>query len=600
MAKNTFTKILDDNISNKEYLNDVISVFNEINNGVVRLYRFAGEDFKLMRDQFKKFNRQSILISENVDDAFKLLAVKKSFKIIIKRLEEYGEQQESYFSYVKTKIESNREFINELYRQTELMCIPVKNLYQHISSLKIVLNSLKLYPFCTSSSNSSQKGANHLFDLIKEIYTYFDSGIESTMNSLSNAKKHIRTEEKLYSDSLHDFRDKINTCKELFQKKYQEALVRNHELASNIQENVGNSNKIITELQYHDIIRQKIEHIIQVHNQIIDQLTNYKTTNDSATHEDIVKYLAQFSDLARIQAAQLLYANKEYESAIDTISEKLLSFSGNMIAIVDTCNGFSTNMDDSYVFHIVDDIVNSNYHFRNKLYDSNIQIDEQFQILNNKIVYNKKNFSRITELINKIATSAEVVLGEEDYKQESKKILKVQAYELIKNIRLTVSFFKEIFQKISEIENNAKLDISKKYSRKKHKQILNSIADYEQKIMPEINEEKQALSSVCIVNGDFTENLTDRILKVIRSVKYYEYFDIIAESIINKLNSISKTFYISGADPDTEDIEYMKAGYTMHSERETHNGSINHGESDVEFFVDLDESDDEEKVELFH
>ncbi len=601
MEQKTISDLLQDNIENKEYLNNIISIFSDINNGIVRLYRFAGEDFKLMRDQYKQFNRRSIIISDNANNAFEIIGAKtgKDSTNLIDELKLYCEKQENYYSNISFKIKSVKEFINELSKNTKSMLIPVKNLNQNINSLKLVLASLKLNPTYKPQSNKTQNSIDPIFELIKEIYSYFDKGIGSILDSLSGAKKQVKTVENFYSNSILEINEKFNLCKEIPQKKNQEALKRSRELSNNIQENTGTSHKIIIELQYHDIIRQKIEHIMEVHTQIINRLSNYKKSDDESMQEDIKKYLSQVGDIARIQASQLLHANNEYESAIDTISESLLSYSENLIAIVDASNKVMTNSDNTSIFHKVDEIIGENYHFRNKLNDASMQIDEQYLVSQNKLVFINTNFHRIIELIDKLNSSLEFSIKTENDEGDSIKILKSQARELLHNINSSVAQFKELFQSIMETNSKTNTLLKEKYSQEEQKQQFDSIVEFEKKILSQVSQSKETLTNAYKQNDEFTVNITDKILKVIRNVKYYDYFSTLAEGIIGKLNYISETLYANDSETDLGEIEYLKAKYTMYSERKIHDNSTQHSGSNVELFDDFDETTDGKKVEFF-
>lgn len=603
MTKNILKEILENNISNEEYLNEVISVFDEINNGIVRLYRFAGEDFKLMREQFKRFNRQSVKISENIDEAFALFDLQQNKKGILKKIEEYKEKQAKYNEFIKIRIGSYQELTNDFYKKTESILIPVKNLYQQIKSLKVLLTSLRLCSCVQNNQRSIQKKTDSLFGLIKEIYIQFERGIESTMSSLNNAIRQINEIELLCSEKLNGSHDKMNECKKLLHKKQGDVMLKNHELSANIQENIGNSHKIVIELQYHDIIRQKIEHIMQVHYQIIDQLKNLKQGSSQANQDDIIRYLLQVGNIARIQASQLLHANREYESAIDIIGEKLLSFSGNMISIVDICNGVLLDKSENCMFGKLEDIISAHSRLRKRLFEETQQIDEQLLILQNKIHFLKNNFSRITELIDNLVSSLSFISDEETGEEESKTILKGQANDLLKNIHLAEFHFKDIFQNISldesKSEFHSEFHSANRKFHEEHKLLFDSLSEQEKDILPLINKEKETLSRIYKENSGFTFNLTDKVLNLIRSVRYYDYFDILAEKITEKLNYLSETFHLEELTADIEDMEFIKEKYTMDSERIIHDNSIGHHGNNVELFEDFDDADNSNKVEFF-
>ncbi len=64
-------------------------------------------------------------------------------------------------------------------------------------------------------------------------------------------------------------------------------------------------NQIIVDLQFHDIIRQKLEHIEFVHDAMIKEA-------DSGLQISKTKYLRVYPEIAKLHQAQLLFISKEY------------------------------------------------------------------------------------------------------------------------------------------------------------------------------------------------------------------------------------------------------------------------------------------------
>lgn len=72
--------------------------------------------------------------------------------------------------------------------------------------------------------------------------------------------------------------------------------------------------KIIVDLQFNDIIRQKLEHMTAIHNSIISELS-----------QDKGKHLVILPGIFRLQIAQLEYINKEYVKAVGDVKEQLVN-----------------------------------------------------------------------------------------------------------------------------------------------------------------------------------------------------------------------------------------------------------------------------------
>lgn len=75
--------------------------------------------------------------------------------------------------------------------------------------------------------------------------------------------------------------------------------------------------QIIVDLQFNDIIRQKLEHLEEIHQELISELNSGK---DEGTHAQIT------IGIARLTKAQLEYIDNEYKSATDNIKNQLMAF----------------------------------------------------------------------------------------------------------------------------------------------------------------------------------------------------------------------------------------------------------------------------------
>ncbi|UCH14431.1 MAG: hypothetical protein JSV22_00335 [Bacteroidales bacterium] len=600
MTKNILKDILNDKVLDREYLNEIISIFDEINKGIIQLHRCAADDFTLMRNQFREYNRKATKISENAKSAFELLNPGNNSTGFISQIEDYYTHLGNYYSKFITKIESIERFIYDLRGNIEKMLIPGKNLNQHISSLNIVLANLKIYGQLSPDKGSSISDPDLIFNPIREFYTLFDEGTISIMDSLNITKKKIKSIELSYFDQLDKVLDNIRICKEQFLAKHRAVSLKIPELSGNIQENIGNSNKIIIELQYHDIIRQKIEHIQEAHANIIQQLTRYRENDDKITKKDIVKYLIQVGDIARIQASQLLNVNKEYEMAMDNISEELLSFSDNMILIVDLCNKFSMNNNEPS-FCKIEDMISTNYHLRKKLNDANLQVDEQYLKLSDELESIDNNFKKIDELTKQLESSFNAALNKDSNVNKPKESSKTQSEGLFDDIKSTTTYLSEQINKISAVKMKTDNHLVNECNKEEQNKLLSILSQFEQEFLPAIKEKKETISSIFKENGEYTRNITDKMLTAIRSVKYYDFFDELAKKIITKLTQTSETFYISESEASRHSIENIKKKYTMKSEREIHDNTMKHGEGDIELFEDNNkhEPDTTNYAELF-
>lgn len=129
---------------------------------------------------------------------------------------------------------------------------------------------------------------------------------------------------------------------------------QNEQLSGRISENIKLINRcssqVVIGLQFQDIIEQKLQHIINVHQELIEEL--YKA---QAIEKDVVDKndLNNINKVAQINTAQLNYILQEYKEAIGSIKLNLKdaykSLKETILILSENKNSFK---DDDYNNHI--------------------------------------------------------------------------------------------------------------------------------------------------------------------------------------------------------------------------------------------------------
>lgn len=127
------------------------------------------------------------------------------------------------------------------------------------------------------------------------------------------------------SQSLKDY---YSNLKEYYKKQLEKGSENKNE--NEKKKLLSSVNQLIIELQFHDIIRQKLEHIQQIQQQIIEEIKNesdsvdYKSTN----------YIFILPEISLLNKNQLDSLNQEYVNATHGIQNSLK----NIINIIKTNN----------------------------------------------------------------------------------------------------------------------------------------------------------------------------------------------------------------------------------------------------------------------
>ena len=246
-------------------------------------------------------------------------------------------------------------------------------------------------------------------------------------------------------------------------------------------------------------------------------------------------------------------------------------------------------------------MISTNYHLRKKLNDAKLQVDEQYLILSGKLESIDDNFKNIEELSKQLESSFNTALIKDADVNRPEESSKTQSEGLFGDIKSTITYLREQINKISAIKVKTANYLVNECNQEEQNKLLSTLSQFEQNFLPAIDEKKETISSIFKENGEYTRNITDKILTAIRSVKYYDFFDELAKKIITKLTQTSETFYISESEASRHSIEKIKKKYTMKSEREIHDNSLKHGEGEIELFDNNDkhEPDTTNYAELF-
>jgi hypothetical protein len=158
-----------ENTQNKEQLSEIFSILRDINKDIIYLHRYAAEDFTNMWNAFKENNLKAEKLAINAKKAFELIGATNDPDTYVSKMEEYFNNVSDCYNHIRNKAESILAYVNELCRTFDLMIIPVKNLNQHIVSLKLVLANIKIYPSFKINSESSYNDPDLIFNSIKDL-----------------------------------------------------------------------------------------------------------------------------------------------------------------------------------------------------------------------------------------------------------------------------------------------------------------------------------------------------------------------------------------------------------------------------------------------
>lgn len=584
---------------NRDSIKEIIILLSDIDVKITALNESSSKDFLLLNSNLKDNSKIANDISGNANKLFEILAGKDR-NYLLKKLD-------SFHLGLKLQID---DFLNSVIKAAKIldsmqvtlnaMFIPVKNFNQNLMTLNFLFANLKLnLSYNPDKTEIIQKIDKVIIEIkiIKDTYDSFNEKnnkvkviVKSVLNFFNEFK-----EQQNYT--LEAILEQIKSSVTILTAKHQEASVQMPILAKKTENYFENVSKIITNLQFHDIIRQKMEHVQQTHKEIIDELNDFDYKDKKTELTEQTKKFLKIRDIAGIQVAQLIYTNQEYQDAIEKITKNFMEIGEDMKVISSMCTSFSGH---NPIFGIT--------HFReieNKL-EKSVELINQFAIngeefdikISNvkdtfidikndleKTCESRKNFkTNFDEIIEELCRDASVY-------PELKK-LKKQIVEINLNIEEELSQTKKYFEKNYD-ELYLLETLSNAYKENNFKSNLKQLSENIYSIVNILNENNSSIENILKQNGQLGSKLALDIQSSIEKVKYYDFFEKVIEEIILELNNIYLTIRddasVTKLEESHESLDKIKERYTMESQRIIHGNVLNE---------DLDSENDDE-IEFF-
>ena len=477
--------------------------------------------------------------------------------------------------------------------------------YLRIQGISTKIESARLGSNDVGFSNLAEN-VEQLSNVISDKSTGFREKamvLTKTINAVGTKNHELEKAQKEYTFEIEgNTKDSIKILQEKYELSSQKSgtISNNFELA---QKKIG---EIVTSIQFHDITRQQIEHVIEALELLVSKVSERK--NENGEYPDSVYTV--INTVSKVQRAQLDNSKRELNNAVETILLNLDGVVENIENINVDASQLLQNDSNSYTPFIenikdgltkVIDSLNSNEEVSSQLSDSIMGVEDTLRELTG-FVNEINSIGSEIELISLNANIKAAHIGQEGA------ALGVLAKEIQK---LSIDAIKQtgsVIDNLTEINSIAD---------ELHKDIVNNNKDKENKnelkdIQININHSISALNSLIETGSSqladidsATSFLQAEISATINNVTIHS-------EVNNHVNNISTFFdeliYMSAPFVDPSHmkdplLEEFNKGYTMEEQRRIHN-KISANSEDVELFNDneIDNAGNTEfgdNVELF-
>lgn len=595
-------------LSSNFSIQQFIEIFSGIDEQIFQLHQCSSDDFLGLNSDFKHYFKQSKLISDNASQIFNELAKSESAGLL-REIETFYKEIKHIQSAFSNLLDNSIKQLSQILSLLDKLYLPVKNLNQDLLTLKILLTNLKIF---SSANPSSANSLDEIVQKFNRVINDFKTYSFQNESNLEQLKEHVMATytkfETIRNSSVKDLDLILNNVHMgiiLFAEKHEEV----SRLIPQLSKQTENSSKsiadIITNLQYHDIIRQKMEHVHATHKKLLAELDDTAKTKekDSLDNTDIL--LLKIRDIANLQSAQLVYANKEYQSAIEVITDKFMNIGNNMTIIASMCHEIYLSQDNSNEFHMQGFITRLKSsasvlnRFLSATNDYTLHIDQLFA----QVGHATKSvtvFSNSIVNLKDVFTSTHKAFSETDL--NDKKL--DESLKHIQNLYKDVEGFEEIikdgFSKVELIANQFLPENSKTLAQAKITGMFAQSADSMNSIIEKLNDKNAKIDSLLSKSISISKTILKDINESIGKVKYYDFFEKVIVDIIGEFNHIHRLLKTEVNFKNEEDLEDVRKSYTMASEHKIHNQVIKG--LDEEGVVDLFDEDidtDDDNLELF-
>jgi len=590
------------NEKSQQSIKDIILVFSDIDVKITALTECSAEDFLSLNNYLKKFYNDAKVISGQTEQIYDIIAGNEHAKFF-EDLISVQDSLNSRINMLKNKILKSIRGLEKMLTSLNLVFVPLKNFNLNILTLNFLLVNLKLN--VAYSDNEKFAGVAEQVDWI----TSEISKLKMILPKISESLLLVKNVTRLSSGKLIEIRKKnildidrvtgqINDSVVLLKEKQTDAARKMPELTKRTQSYFDSVNKIIMNLQYHDIIRQKMEHVQETHKNIIKELSAMNLKTDEAGKIDLSESAQQFlqiRDIAGVQVAQLINTNKEYQKAFAVIMRKFWDISEDMCVISQLSNEFVGDNDitDSY-YKDVQDRLRGTTTVLKRLIGANEDFGNEIDIISSTIEEKQSRVKEIRECYDGINNKIEEIMDSLDGEKNLVRItgeISQLVDTISENLNDVVLFFNQaqnISKKLQDINReDSDNDISAHLRELSNRisSLLNSIEDHNQKI-----------EAILTNNSKLSLNLSSEIKSSVEQVKYYDFFEKIMLEIVTALNTI-----YAKLDNETlsmlkhnkaENLKSLEDRYTMESERIVHQQALGQeveqlpadDDNDVEFF----------------
>lgn len=582
-------------VDNTFSIAEIVKIFDQIDARILKLHECSNDDFTLLNRDFKLFYRQSKELESNASQLFSIVSGSDS-STLLQQLKSFYQQLETNQKVLVQFSKETKETFESILTTVDSLFFPLKNLSQDLMTVKFLIANQQLNEMCEDTPIGVAESSD-----IASVLTDIKQSCINAAKLISNYKVAYAKADSLFDNGLNsqleavdEILEKVHTIIIIYGEKYEGAQGMLNELSSKSEQTTSSIAEIITKLQYQDIIRQKMEHIQASHRSLMQELN---TISSESKQENRDAVYSKIKDIAALQAAQLIHANKEYQGAIESITENFMTIGDTLSDISFMCRNFtaekSENEDNHYLLltkklEKTSAVIQESISFSEQLVTQVLvleaiilellpiigELPTQIKVLRSRLVENGKDADCNEKTVKQIR---DLITGIDSYNQN---VVTSHANLSAKLMRVT--------QVITKGQVGRSIDGA-----------FFQLASDLQLIVERLKEKSQEVYCLLERNQKLGYDVKCDIKKSIETVKYYDFFETVIIEIIRELDEISQKVAISRTPSESvsEHLLNAKKLYTMASEHAIHDKIVNSDAGNID--PDKKEETEDSEIEFF-
>ncbi len=566
-------------IPSNKIIIESIHTFADVNKKISGLTDCSLKDFDFLNSTFKDYFHNLQVLSESTTSFINFLTKLGDDP----EFEDLKNQKEISGVRIFDTVNFFLSDIKDISEKTNYLTLLVNNLNQDLSTVKLLFTNLKFDPLFNIDLSIVYEQIEVISMCLKQL--------EDLINNLHyQLNEAIKFTDEGFITSFDLLSEQLENIKGSYQLLYglSKTASKYHSNLKNLEEKRSSSaSEIITNLQFQDILRQKIEHVQDAYDEIINELKKIQTEKSSPKPEELFK----IRDITTLQSAQLMHSSQEYQSATETILNKINELNTLLNKFQSIWNHFC-KPENTKIQSIKSKLQEHNSLLNAQSF-SLFHIAEKFESLTFNLLKQIETLKTKYVDKNNICSSFDIL--KEQFSNIEKHYSKDKNLGTVMQIKSELSKFDTGFNKLS-VE-------MKKYHNLFHENHFN--------MQSILKNDLQAIKSYAEKNSRYYGNKLNTLINNlnqgtvnliahaefdVKQVTYYKNFDKEINEIIHLLDNLLSKISVSKNDIDKARLEHLKQLYTMDSERRIHdlitgkkntnrdNSKKNKDSDEVEFF----------------